>query len=98
MRLKLVPQDTDWKFFKYWRVTFAASLVAMVLSVVVFAVIGLNYGIDFRGGTTIRTEATQPVDVGAYRDALGTLGLGDVAISEVFDPSFGPDENVAMIR
>ena len=34
------------------------------------AIQGLNFGIDFRGGTTIRTESTQPVDVGAYRAAL----------------------------
>ncbi|MDP4991879.1 MAG: protein translocase subunit SecF, partial [Marivita lacus] len=39
-----------------------------------------------------------PVDVGQYRDAIGALDLGDITISEVFDPSFGPDENVAMVR
>ena len=59
---------------------------------------GLNFGIDFKGGTTIRTEAVQPVDIGAYRDAVEPLGFGDVAITEVFDPSFGPEPNVAMVR
>ena len=34
----------------------------------------------------------------AYRDALQPLGLGDIAITEVYDPTFGPDENVASIR
>jgi len=98
MRLKLVPQDTAVPFFKYWKATFGASAVAMVLSLVAFAVMGLNFGIDFRGGTTIRTEATQPVDVGAYRAAIAPLGLGDVAITEIFDPTFRADQNVAMIR
>ncbi|SDX50679.1 protein translocase subunit SecF [Roseicitreum antarcticum] len=98
MRLKLVPSVTSVDFFRFWRVTFGASVVAMVLSIVVFFVMGLNFGIDFRGGTTIRTEAVQPVDIGAYRDAMTPLGLGDVAITEVFDPSFGPDRNVSMIR
>ncbi len=98
MRLKLVPQDTAVPFFRYWKVTFGGSIVAMVLSLVAFAVMGLNFGIDFRGGTTIRTEATQPVDVGAYRNAIAPLGLGDVAITEVFDPTFRADQNVAMIR
>jgi preprotein translocase subunit SecF len=65
--------------------------------VLIFTV-GLNFGIDFRGGTTIRTESTSPVDVGAYRDALSALDLGDVAISEVFDPAFRDDQHVAMIR
>jgi preprotein translocase subunit SecF len=82
-----------------WRnLTFGASVVAMVASLVIWLVMGLNFGIDFLGGTTIRTESTQAVDVGAYRDALGPLGLGDVAITEVFDPTFAPDQNVSQIR
>ncbi|MCA8884520.1 MAG: protein translocase subunit SecF [Rhodobacteraceae bacterium] len=98
MRLKLVPSDTNWDFFRYWKLTFGASMLAVVMSAVVFAVIGLNYGIDFRGGTTIRTESPMPVDVAAYRDAIAPLGLGDVAITEVFDPSFSDTQNVAQIR
>ncbi len=98
MRLKLVPEDTSWDFFRYARLTFGASLVAMVLSVVLFFTMGLNFGIDFRGGTTIRTVSVTPVDVGAYRKALQPLGLGDVTITEVFDPAFGPEKNVASIR
>ena len=97
-RLKLVPDNTSIDFFRHWRTTFGASIVAMVLSIVAFAIMGLNFGIDFRGGTSIRTEATQPVDIGAYREALAPLGFGDVAITEVFDPAFGPDRNVAMVR
>jgi preprotein translocase subunit SecF len=98
MRLRLVPQETNIDFFRWRKATFGASMVLMALSLVAWLVIGLNFGIDFRGGTTIRTEATQPVDVGAYRDALQTLELGDVAISEVFDPTFDADQHVAMIR
>ena len=98
MRLKLVPEDTNWDFFRYARYTFGASLVAMVLSIVLFFSMGLNFGIDFRGGTTIRTVSVNPVDVGAYRKALQPLGLGDVVITEVFDPSFGPEKNVATVR
>jgi preprotein translocase subunit SecF len=82
-----------------WRnVTFGASVVAMVASLLIWFVMGLNFGIDFLGGTTIRTESTQAIDVGAYRDALAPLGLGDVAITEVFDPTFAPDQNVSQIR
>jgi preprotein translocase SecF subunit len=65
---------------------------------VLVATIGLNFGIDFRGGTTIRTESTQAVDVGVYREALTALDLGDVSISEVFDPAFRADQHVAMVR
>lgn len=98
MRLRLVPQNTNWDFFRFWPVTIGFSAAAMVASVLLFFVMGLNFGIDFRGGTTIRSESTISVDVGTYRDALQPLGLGDVAISEVFDPSFGEDRHVAQIR
>lgn len=98
MRLKLVPSETDWKFFKYWRITFSISVLAVIASILVFFLVGLNFGIDFRGGTTIRTEGSEPVDVGAYRDAIAPLGLGDVSISQIFDPSFGPERNVAQVR
>ena len=98
MRLRLVPQETSFDFFKRWKMWLGISGVMIVLALVSFGLRGLNYGIDFRGGTTIRTESAQPVDVGAYRDAIAPLDLGDVLITEVFDPTFGPDQNVSMIR
>ncbi len=98
MRLKLVPDVTNIDFFRFWKATFGASIVAMIVSVILFLTMGLNFGIDFRGGTTIRTESTQAVDVGVYRDAIAPLGLGDVSITEVFDPTFGADRHVAMVR
>ncbi|KKL67150.1 hypothetical protein LCGC14_2137860 [marine sediment metagenome] len=98
MRLKLVPDNTNFDFFGYAKITFGASVVAIILSLIAWGVMGLNFGIDFRGGTTLRTEATEAVDVGAYRDALSVLELGDVTISEVFDPGFRDDQHVAMIR
>ncbi len=98
MRLRLVPQQTNFDFFRYARVTLGASVVAMVLSLGIWATIGLNFGIDFLGGTTIRAESSTPVDVGEYRNALSALDLGDVSIAEVFDPAFGADRHVAMIR
>lgn len=97
-RLRLAPETTTIDFFSLARVTFGASVLAVLLTFVSLAVFGLNLGIDFRGGTTIRTESTQAVDVGVYRKALGTLDLGDVSITEVFDPGFRADQHVAMIR
>ena len=98
MRLKLVPAETNWNFLKYSRLSVGASGAAFVASILLVLFAGLNFGIDFRGGTTIRTESASPVDVGSYRDAIAPLGLGDISITEVFDPTFGADKNVAMIR
>ena len=98
MRLRLVPKETSFDFFGRWKLWLGISGALTIVAFISFMLQGLNFGIDFRGGTTIRTESAQPVDVGVYRDAIAPLGLGDVSIAEVFDPTFGPDENVAMIR
>jgi preprotein translocase SecF subunit len=97
-RLRLVPVKTNIDFFKLQWVTFGASIVAVVVSILAVAIMGLNFGVDFKGGTTIRTESTQAVDVGVYREAMTGLDLGDVAITQVFDPTFREDKHVAMVR
>ena len=97
-RLKLVPDNTNIDFFRWQVLTFGLSSVVAVLSVVALFVFGLNFGIDFKGGTTIRTESTQAVDVGDYRQALQPLDLGDVAITQVYDPTFREDQHVAQVR
>ncbi|QFT93548.1 bifunctional preprotein translocase subunit SecD/SecF [Roseovarius sp. THAF9] len=96
--LRLVPKETSWDFFKRWKLSLGLSGFLIVIALGSFLLQGLNYGIDFRGGTTIRTESAQTVDVGQYRDAITPLELGDVSITEVFDPTFGPEQNVTMIR
>ena len=98
MRLRLVPKNPTWDFFKNANLWVLISGVLVVASVVLSMTVGMNFGIDFRGGTTIRTESTQAVVVGAYRDALSQLDLGDVSISEVFDPTFAENQHVSMIR
>lgn len=98
MRLRLVPQETNFDFFRFRKVTFGGSVIAVIVSIVLWLAMGLNFGIDFLGGTTIRTESRVEVNVGAYRDALQPLNLGDVSITEVFDPTFADDQNVAMVR
>lgn len=98
MRLRLVPKETKWDFFSRPTLWLGISGALIVLAMVSFFIQGLNFGIDFRGGTTIRTESAQEVVVGDYRDAIAPLGLGDVSITEVFDPTFDEDQNVTMIR
>ena len=98
MRLKLVRENTNFDFFSRWKLWLGISALMMMVGFGSYLYQGLNFGIDFRGGTTIRTQTAEPIDIGAYRASLETLGLGDVSITEVFDPNFGDDQNVAMIR
>ena len=86
---RLFQQIADHLWGVYWR---GGPFCCAVL------VMGLNFGIDFKGGTTIRTQSAEAVDVGDYRAALSGLGLGEVTITQVFDPTFGPEQNVAMVR
>ncbi|MCD9147624.1 protein translocase subunit SecF [Pseudophaeobacter flagellatus] len=98
MRLKLVPEGTSFDFFSKWKIWLGISALMMVVGLASFGLQGLNFGIDFRGGTTVRSESTVPIDVGQYRDAIAPLELGDISITEVFDPTFEEDQHVAMIR
>lgn len=97
-RLRLAPEHTTLDFFKHQWLTFGGSMLLMVLSFVLWGTEGLNFGIDFKGGTTIRTDSTAVINTGLYRATLEKLALGDVAINEVFDPSFRADQHVAAIR
>lgn len=98
MRLRLVRDDTTIDFFSRARIWLGISMVAMVIAIASFLIQGLNYGIDFQGGTSIRTDSAIPVDVAAYRTVLEALDLGDVSIAEVDDPLFDEDQHVALVR
>lgn len=95
--LKLVRDNTAFDFFGRAKLWLGISAVMVVVGFASFAYQGLNYGIDFKGGTTLRTQSEQTIDIAQYRAALVELDLGEVAITEVFDPTFGPDENVATV-
>ena len=97
-RLRLAPEKTNIDFFRWQWATFGGSVALMVLAFVLWGVMGLNFGIDFKGGTTLRTESSTVIDTGLYRGTLEELKLGDVAVNEVFDPSFAADQHVASIR
>ena len=74
-RLKLVPDNTKIDFFRWQWLTVGASAVAVVVSILATILMGLNYGIDFRGGTTIRTESTTAFDIGEWGLGFMTTSL-----------------------
>ena len=93
--LKIVPEDTKLRFIRYRTIAFVLSAVLMVASVFLFLTRGLNYGIDFRGGTLIEIRVKQgPAILEDLRAKLRTLGLGDVQLQE-----FGaPDEVLIRVQ
>jgi preprotein translocase subunit SecD len=95
--LRLVKEGTSWDFFSRSKLWLGISSVLVVVAFVSFLLQGLNYGIDFKGGTTIRTDSPQAVSVADYRAALDPLELGDVTITQVFDPTFAADQNVKTV-
>ena len=77
------PHDLRLPFMSYKGVALAASVVAMLLSLALCMTRGLNYGVDFKGGSLIELQAKSGnADVGALRDKLNALGLGNVQIQE----------------
>ena len=85
MRLKLVPAVTNFDFFKKTRLTIGFSAVLVVASLVAFFSMGLNFGIDFRGGSVIRTASPVAIEASVYRNVLSGLELGDFSVTEVVD-------------
>lgn len=82
-----VPDGTNYPFVQWSRYGYIVSGILCILSIWLFAVQGLNYGIDFKGGTvlTIRTQGVANID--DIRGKLGGLGLGDVEVQEFGGPS-----------
>ena len=101
MRLRLVPEETKIDFMGVQRISVAVSGVLMALSIVLLVALGLNFGIDFRGGTMIMAETEQEADIGAYRSTLSALDIGDVSVTAISDPAqelTGGERNAVMIR
>lgn len=87
MRLVQLPKDTKIPFMRWRGPALAVSGVLMALSIGLFAIVGMNLGIDFRGGTVVELRFEEPVPVAEIRDEIGTLGLGEVQIVEFGQPT-----------
>jgi preprotein translocase subunit SecF len=82
--IKHIP-DID--FMRWHWVGFVFSSLLTIGSIILFLVQGLNYGIDFSGGTLIEVRTQGPADLGQMRSALDTLGLGTIQLQGFGGPS-----------
>ncbi|GAA0860900.1 protein translocase subunit SecF [Sphingopyxis soli] len=90
--LKLVPDDTNIHFLKWRNVAMAISFLMIVASIALVAVRGLNFGVDFVGGQSVRVEFAQampPID--EIREKVDAIGLGEATIQQ-----FGSDKAVSI--
>lgn len=68
-------QKTNFNFIKHRRVAYAISLVLLVSGMVSLFVRGLNYGIDFKGGSEVVIRFDKPVDVHVLRTIVKDAGV-----------------------
>src|SRR3954467_2020411 len=79
----LVKPGTTHDFVKYRRVAVIASLIVNALVLLgVFVWPGLNYGVDFAGGTELQVHFKQPVEAGDIRDLVSKQGFGEPTVQE----------------
>lgn len=89
--LRLVPATPHIPFMRWHKLALGLSCLSLLGSIVAFAVLGINFGIDFKGGTLIEVRTAQTADLTAMRNTLNGLGLGDVSLQE-----FGADDDVLI--
>ena len=86
--IHLVPEGTKIKFMAWRHLGMIFSTALMIASVFLFFTKGLNYGIDFVGGTMIQIQTPEvKADIPALRAKLKTLKLGDVQVQGFGKPN-----------
>jgi preprotein translocase subunit SecF len=87
-----VPTETKFGFMPFRRVAFPFSAIASVLSVVLFFAWGMNFGIDFKGGTLIEMQAKAgQADIASIRERADALKIGEVEVQQ-----FGTPRDVSL--
>jgi preprotein translocase subunit SecF len=89
--MELFRIKKDIPFMSYGRITTAISLVTFILAVYFLATKGLNYGVDFTGGTVMEVNYPQAADIDSIRKAVDSIGLKDATVQ-----NFGTSRDVLI--
>ncbi|MDR2196121.1 MAG: protein translocase subunit SecF [Gallionellaceae bacterium] len=81
----------DIPFMSWGRYTTSISLVTFILAVFFLATKGLNFGVDFTGGTVIEMHYSQPANIEQVRTELAGIGLPDAQVQ-----NFGTSHDVLI--
>jgi preprotein translocase subunit SecF len=86
--LRIVPDDTKFDFMRFRRISFPVSAILSLLAIGLYFFHGLNFGIDFVGGTLMEVQSkTGPTDLAKMRGTLNGLGLGEVQLQQFGTPT-----------
>lgn len=82
--LRIVPDNTNFDFMRFRRISFPISALLSIVALVAFFTLGLNFGIDFKGGTLLEVRyPASTLNIGDVRSKLESLELGEVQIQEI---------------
>jgi preprotein translocase subunit SecF len=94
MGLQLIPPDINIDFVGKRYVFVALSTVINLVAIILLLAIGLNYGVDFAGGSVVQLKFDKPTTGDEIRKALAPMDLGEVSVQE-----FGAkDQNQFLVR
>lgn len=86
--LHLVPAKTTFDFLGKRKFALVGSTVINIVSLLAVFFVGLNFGIDFKGGIAIQVRAKEgPAHLDDLRAVVGGLGVGEVSLQEFGDPT-----------
>ena len=90
--LRIVPDDTKFDFMRFRRISFPVSAMLSIAAILLYFFHGLNFGIDFIGGTLIEVQTKAgPADLAKMRSTIGSLGLGEFQLQQ-----FGAPDDVLI--
>jgi len=89
--MELFRIKKDIPFMSYGRITTAISLITFVLAIFFLLHRGLNYGVDFTGGTVMEVNYPQAANIDSIRKAVDSIGLKDVTVQ-----NFGTSHDVLI--